>query len=103
MGEVTRPSAVERGVVTQLLRFVSESSEHVYNDTIFDATERLVFHPQQRWLRSVHYLWPGVPRRHHGRVIVSRYMTRRTRYQFRYKTRAAGVPGPKSGRRTGGR
>lgn len=55
-----------------ILRFVAESSEHVYEDseTVFDATvsnlgilQRALFHPHNDGYHTVHHMWPGVP--HH--------------------------------------
>jgi fatty acid desaturase len=55
-----------------VLRFVAESSEHVYqgSDTVFDATisnlgivQRALFHPHNDGYHTVHHMWPGVP--HH--------------------------------------
>lgn len=55
-----------------ILRFIAESSEHVYNgsDTVFDATvsnlgtvQRALIHPHNDGYHTVHHMWPGVP--HH--------------------------------------
>lgn len=61
-----------RYVVLPIIRFLGESSEHVYlgETTVFDATitnlglmQRLVIHPHGDGYHTIHHLWPGVP--HH--------------------------------------
>jgi fatty acid desaturase len=60
------------GLVLPVIRFIAESSEHIYRntDTVFDATvsnlglvQRALFHPHGDGYHTVHHMWPGVP--HH--------------------------------------
>ncbi|MGW8380134.1 fatty acid desaturase [Streptomyces sp. ODS28] len=64
-----------------VVRFVAESSEHVYReaDTVFGATvsnlgrvQRLLFHPHGDGFHTVHHLWPGIP--HHQLARVHRLL-----------------------------
>lgn len=59
-------------VALPAIRFVAESSEHIYagTSTVFDATisnlgwlQRHLFHPHNDGYHTVHHMWPGVP--HH--------------------------------------
>lgn len=69
------------GLVLPVVRFIGESSEHVYReaDTVFDATvsnlglvQRLLFHPHGDGYHTIHHLWPGVP--HHRIARLHRMM-----------------------------
>ncbi|MEV7806701.1 fatty acid desaturase family protein [Microbispora sp. NPDC088329] len=60
-------------LVLPVIRFLAESSEHVYSDatTVFDATisnlgrmQRLLLHAHNDGYHTVHHMWPGVP--HHA-------------------------------------
>lgn len=86
-----------------LLRFVAESSEHVYTgtDTVFDATisnlgllQRLVVHPHNDGYHTVHHLWPGIP--HHRLHRVHRHLLRHDPETYakrlRYRTRVTQDP-----------
>jgi fatty acid desaturase len=59
-------------IALPLIRFVAESSEHVYSEatTVFDATitnlgpfQRALFHPHNDGYHTLHHMWPGIP--HH--------------------------------------
>jgi fatty acid desaturase len=61
------------GVALPVIRFLGESSEHVYTTATseFDATisnigllQRCLIHPHNDGYHTVHHLWPGVP--HHS-------------------------------------
>ncbi|HWG98511.1 MAG TPA: fatty acid desaturase [Pilimelia sp.] len=85
-----------------VIRFVGESSEHVYRgtETVVDATisnlglvQRLVFHPHGDGYHTVHHLWPGVP--HHRIAALHRALLRRDHGYasgLRYRTRVLAPP-----------
>jgi fatty acid desaturase len=59
-------------LVLPVIRFVGESSEHIYTSTqtVVDATisnigfwHRILFHPHNDGYHTAHHMWPGVP--HH--------------------------------------
>jgi fatty acid desaturase len=60
-------------LVLPVIRFLGETSEHVYTgaESVFDATvsnlgrmQRLFIHPHNDGYHTVHHLWPGIP--HHA-------------------------------------
>lgn len=64
--------AVGFALALPVLRFIAESSEHLYSEatTVFDATvsnlgmlQRGLIHPHNDGYHTVHHMWPGVP--HH--------------------------------------
>lgn len=85
-------------IALPLLRFVAESSEHVYTgtDTVFDATitnlgllQRFVFHPHNDGYHTAHHLWPGIPHHRLGRFHrqLLRYDPDGYAHRLRYRTR----------------
>lgn len=97
-------TAVAAGIswlITQLialpaLRFVAESSEHIYRgtDTVFEATisnlglvQRLVIHPHGDGYHTIHHMWPGVT--HHRIARLHRLLLdhdEQYRRNLRYRT-----------------
>lgn len=86
------------GLALPVIRFIGESSEHVYSDsdTVFDATisnlglwQRFLIHPHNDGYHTVHHMWPGVP--HHTLHRLHKILTvedpecyaRRLRYRTR--------------------
>ena len=103
-GPVLAGCAALAWLVTHLLvvpglRFIGESSEHVYReaDTVFAATvsnlglvQRLLIHPHGDGYHTIHHLWPGVP--HHQLARLHRVLLRddpayRTKIKYRTRVR----------------
>ncbi|MDX2709720.1 fatty acid desaturase [Streptomyces sp. PA03-6a] len=89
-------------VALPILRFVGESSEHVYRevDTVFAATvsnlgllQRTLIHPHGDGYHTIHHLWPGVP--HHQLARLHRILLAQNaeyRSNLRYRTRVLERP-----------
>lgn len=90
-------------VALPLIRFVAESSEHVYShaSTVFDATitnlgpfQRALFHPHNDGYHTVHHMWPGIP--HHQLRRVHMMLLREDPHGYgrrlRYRTRVLQEP-----------
>ncbi|WP_084546506.1 fatty acid desaturase family protein [Glycomyces arizonensis] len=94
-------------VALPVLRFVAESSEHVYtgSDTVFDATisnlgllQRALIHPHSDGYHTVHHMWPGVP--HHRLAwLHRRLMAGDPEYAARLRWRSGVFTSPARGMR----
>jgi fatty acid desaturase len=92
-------------VALPALRFVGESSEHVYReaDTVFDATvsnlglvQRVLIHPHGDGYHTVHHLWPGVPH-HRLRWLHHVLLAQDPAYRERLKYRTGVLQRPRTG------
>ncbi|WP_091089330.1 fatty acid desaturase family protein [Micromonospora nigra] len=89
-------------VALPVVRFIGESSEHVYReaDTVFAATvsnlglaQRLLIHPHGDGYHTIHHMWPGVP--HHQLAKLHRVLLSEDdeyRSKIRYRTRVRQRP-----------
>lgn len=89
-------------VALPTLRFIGESSEHVYReaDTVFAATvsnlgllQRTLIHPHGDGYHTIHHMWPGVP--HHQLARLHRTLLAQDaeyRSKLRYRTRVLERP-----------
>lgn len=92
-------------VTLPMLRFIGESSEHVYReaDTVFEATisnlgllQRLLIHPHGDGYHTIHHMWPGVP--HHQLARLHQILlTHDEEYRSKLRHRIRVLESPRKG------
>jgi len=90
-------------IVLPIVRFIGESSEHIYSttETVFDATisnigfwHWVLFHPHNDGYHTIHHMWPGIPHHQIRRIHQELTLLDADNYgkQLRYRTRVLQDP-----------